>query len=324
MPNKDIISVIIPTRNRAALLDKALQSILDQTCEPDCFEVIVIDNGSTDNTKQIAEKYAAKIKNFNYQYNSQPGLHVGRHTGLEAAKGSILVYADDDIRAMPTWLDGITESFSDANVALVGGNNYPDYESNPPQWVEALWTKTPWGKANSHFSILDFGNNITEISPLYVWGCNFSIRKSVLLEFGGFHPDGMPEELLRFRGDGETAVSQAILANGYRTIFNPHASIYHFVPQSRMTFEYLFKRSYAQGISDSYTAIRTGMANSIMKKYKLQIRYIYTQLRVLFRRERTYLKYISKGYYRGYFYHQRQAHMDPELRNWILQKTYIQ
>jgi hypothetical protein len=66
------------------------------------------------------------------------------------------------------------------------------------------------------YSILDFGNAIQEISPDYVWGCNFSIRKEVLLKVRGFHPDGMPDEFLRYRGDGETSVSREILKANQR------------------------------------------------------------------------------------------------------------
>lgn len=257
------LSVIIPTRNRSSLLEKAIESLSVQTYCRDDFEVIVIDNGSTDGTKSIVELYKKKLPNLFYAYEPSPGLHIGRHKGLELSRGDILVYADDDIEAFPTWLEGIAESFEDPSVALVGGNNLPNYEIPPPAWIQLLWNETPLGRANGMYSVLDFGNAIQEISPYYVWGCNFSIRKDILLKVGGFHPDGMPEEFLRYRGDGESAVSRGIFNAGYKSIFNPKASVYHFVPSNRMTYANLKKMGFYMRIPDSYPLIREKRSDTI-------------------------------------------------------------
>lgn len=321
------LSVIIPTRNRSSLLEKAIQSLIAQTYPQDDFEVIIIDNGSTDGTKNIVEPYKTKLPHLIYAYEPSPGLHVGRHAGLKIARGDILVYADDDIEAFPTWLEGIAESFEDPSVALVGGNCLPRYESSPPPWVELLWSTTQFGKANSMYSILDFGNTIQEISPYYVWGCNFSIRKEVLLKVGGFHPDGMPDELLQYRGDGESAVSREILNMRYKTIFNPKASVYHFVSTKRMTLEYIHKRGYMQGISDSYTsirqnhkadpkmAIRMSISNQIYR-FKMRVRgHISTGMQPR--------DHYRSGWLEGYLYHQHEALKNERLLDWILRNNYF-
>lgn len=236
------LSVIIPTRNRAKVLEKALQSIANQTLLQNHFEVIVVDNGSTDDTKSIVDSFVEKIDNLVYIYDDNPGLHIGRHRGLLAAKADILVYGDDDIEATPTWLEGVMESFEDESVALVGGKNIPNFESTPPDWILDLWQKGGEQKVLGHLSILDFGDTIQEINPYYVFGCNFSIRKSVLLEAGGFHPDGMPQEIIKYRGDGESYVSSHIMAKEYKTIYNPKASVYHLCSTNRMTKKYFAQR----------------------------------------------------------------------------------
>jgi len=89
-----------------------------------------------------------------------------------------------------------------------------------------------------YLSILDLGDTIKTINPYHVFGCNFSIRKKILLEAGGFHPDAMPQELIRFRGDGESHVSRYILVHGYKTLYHPKASVYHLVTHNRMTEDY--------------------------------------------------------------------------------------
>lgn len=321
------LSVIIPTRNRSALLEKAIESLTVQTYSQDDFEVIVIDNGSTDGTKSIVESYKQKLPNLSYAYEASPGLHIGRHKGLELSKGDILVYADDDIEAFPTWLEGIAESFEDPSVALVGGNNFPNYETPPPAWVELLWNETPLGRANGMYSILDFGNVIQEISPMYVWGCNFSIRKEVLLRVGGFHPDGMPEEFLRYRGDGESAVSSGILNAGYKTIFNPKALVYHFVPAKRMTSDYIFKRGYIQGISDSYTYIRkNGKVDSkitIRMPISNLVHHFKVGMKGCINSSMRPHDYYRSGWLKGYLYHQHEVLQDEKLLEWVLRENYF-
>jgi glycosyltransferase involved in cell wall biosynthesis len=321
------LSVIIPTRNRVKLLKNAIASIVHQTYQQEKYEIIIIDNGSTDETKSIVESFQKSILNLKYIYEESPGLHIGRHLGLKYASGEILVYADDDIEAFPTWLEGISESFSNTNVVLVGGNISPHYENPPPDWIESLWQTTPWGKVLGAFSILDFGDTIKEISPFYVFGCNFSIRKKILVDLGGFHPDGMPDSFLEFRGDGETAVSRAIYSKKYVTLFNPKASIYHFVPKSRMTFDYLYKRGYLQGISDSYTAVRKkgtyNYLHYIQFLVKNYIKIIKKILHDLIRNLSTTPRDIYyQGYLAGYQYHQKRIIQNPNLLSWILMKDY--
>jgi len=244
------------------LLCSALKSITLQTFPPDEFEVLVIDNGSTDTTKEIVETFNKTIKNIRYFYDETPGLHIGRHRGLKEARSEILVYADDDIEAFPTWLEGIWASFQDENVALVGGKNLPKWEIEPPYWIYEMWMDTnQYGHSLGYLSVLDFGNKVMEIDPVYVWGCNFSIRKKVLLAAKGFHPDGFPQDMIQYRGDGETSISIYIRKNNYKAIYNPGASVYHFVPKNRMTIDYFCKRAFNQGVSDSYAHIREKMLN---------------------------------------------------------------
>lgn len=321
------LSIIIPTRNRSLLLEKAVRSLTVQTYSPDDFEVIIIDNGSTDATKDIVESYKSKLPHLIYVYEPSPGLHVGRHAGLEIARGDILVYADDDIEAFPTWLEGIAESFEDPSVALVGGNNLPHYETPPPPWVELLWNETLFGRANGTYSILDFGSAIQEIPPCYVWGCNFSIRKEVVLKVGGFHPDGMPDEFLRYRGDGESAVSREVFDAGYKTIFNPKASVYHFVPAKRMTPDYIHKRGYIQGISDSYTSIRQSRKVDPKTAIRMSVSDLIHRFKMCAKGHisagmHPYETYRS-GWLKGYLYHQHEVLKDEKLLAWILRDNYF-
>jgi glycosyltransferase involved in cell wall biosynthesis len=119
-----LLSVIVPTRNRVDTLCLVLDSLCRQTLSQSEFKVIVIDNGSIDDTCEMVRRFQQRIAHLYYYYDASPGLHVGRHRGFQEAQADILVYADDDIEAFPSWLQTIRESFEDGEVALVGGKWY--------------------------------------------------------------------------------------------------------------------------------------------------------------------------------------------------------
>jgi len=317
------LSVIIPTRNRAKSLADTLASLVKQTYSADWYEVLVIDNGSTDNSRDVYTTFRDKIPQLRYFYEEKPGLHVGRHLGMKMARSDILVYADDDIEAFPTWLEGIAESFQDTSVVLVGGKNLPKFEIKPPDWVLKMWKKDKNGdRILGYLSVIDLGEEKKEISPYNIFGCNFSIRKSVLLEAGGFHPDAMPHELIRYRGDGETHVSSFVENMRHRTIYNAKASVFHIVPKERLTEAYFCKRAYLQGISDSYTQIRNTLFVQNSPAWQL-IRH----LRLWRKKWGLYPNAIRRRfeyyYYQGYRMHQIAGRKDKTLYEWIIRTHYM-
>lgn len=329
------ISVIVPTLNRARLLDRCLSSLSRQTVPRESFEIVVVDNGSTDDTAELVQRHQASLP-INYLFERAPGLHVGRHAGLRAAQAPVLAFIDDDAQPVPTWLAAILRSFGDRTVALVGGNNYPDFESPCPDWLARWWNAPIYkGRALGHLSILDFGAGTFDVDPGFIWGCNFSIRREVLLSCGGFHPDSFPVAQLRFRGDGETHVSEEIRRLGLRSIFDSEASVHHFVSNERMTSGYLARRAYAQGISDSFTAVRRyGRAESLPRQ---MARRAIAAARSLLRggiasqpsSDDVSRQLISvqrsclAAYTAGYAFHQREVAADPDLFAWVLRKDYF-
>jgi glycosyltransferase involved in cell wall biosynthesis len=326
------LSVILPTRNRAPLLGDCLASLVGQNFSFDLFEVLVVDNGSSDDTERIARRYTSQLP-LRYLFEPEAGLHTARHAGLRAARADILVYGDDDIVADPGWLSSIDSAFREADVALVGGNNRPLFEAQPPAWLLRWWERPAGnGHAISHLSILDFGKGQFDINPGWVWGCNFSIRRSVLLRAGGFHPDAMPAESLRLRGDGETSVSSAIRKAGLRARFHSGASVAHRVSVARMSADYFEQRSYAQGISDSYTDLRrSGGSGSLIAFFARQLRTRASVARAISTagggpvgrtlcvvRRRCLAAYLA-----GYAHHQKEVRLDPTLRAWVLKDNYL-
>ena len=328
-----MLSVILPTRNRAQLLFGAIDSLAQQTVSEDAFEVLIIDNGSTDETADVVRhKARSKIK-LRYVYEPEPGLHAGRHRGMLEAVGDLLVFADDDIEAFPSWLASIQEVFTDPEVAMVGGNNHPMFLEPPPAWLMDLWNRQHplGGQALPALSILKLDGGQRSLSPYYVWGCNFAIRKDVLLRAGGFHPDGMPKEFIRFRGDGETHVSRFVAETGMKCLFHPGASVYHKVTQERMTIDYFRQRGFNQGVSDSYTQLRNHEESARSDRSWLYrfARWGWHTLKVgraLLTSpagEPPALQAMRQGHHEGFAYHQHAYRSDPQVREWVHRERYF-
>src|SRR5262245_6004811 len=178
-----LLSVIIPTRNRADHLEQALRSLLQQTLPTSDFEIIVVDNGSRDRTPAVVAQAQGAFRNIHYIYEASPGLHLGRHNGFRKAEGDILVFLDDDIEAFATLLSSIKAAFEEHKVALVGGKCLPKYESPVPEWLSAMWTPNSQGERSiAHLSLIDLGEVPKPVDPLLIFGCNFSVRRSLLVE----------------------------------------------------------------------------------------------------------------------------------------------
>lgn len=258
------VSIIIPTRNRAAYLADTLAS-LEAVTPSVPAEIIVVDNGSTDTTRDAVCRFARTSSlPVRYVFEPTPGLHVGRNRGAQLAQGDILAYLDDDVFVDPSWLEGIQDACAThPEWALLGGPCVPHWEAAPPDWVMTLRQPgSDGGWVLSQLSLLDLGYKApAPCSPWLVFGCNFIIKKHVLYAAGGFHPDGMPDALLRYRGDGESYISQYILDNGLCALYHPSCKVRHRVPAKRLTHGYIEYIAVRNIYSQAYIECRkTGFA----------------------------------------------------------------
>jgi glycosyltransferase involved in cell wall biosynthesis len=306
--------------------------MLHQTFPMEKFEILVVDNDSNDKTGEKVKEAEVKLKNLRYLFTAVPGLHAARHMGMKESRSEILAYIDDDVEVAPTWLEAIAEGFSRPEVAMLGGKSLPKFESAPPRWLMKRWT-TPNGPGYflGALSILDFGETVKEILPIYVIGCNFAIRKQTLLAVGGFHPDSLPAEFLFYRGDGETWVGRTVAAHGGKVLYHPQATVYHYVPAMRMTVDYFYRRNFAEGITHSFVQLRkiNNIGNSLpddpppARLWRQRI-YSFMQQAAMTLPFHHHLQRIEKkGFRDGYRCHQERFQKDQELRAWVLKPDWL-
>jgi glucosyl-dolichyl phosphate glucuronosyltransferase len=248
MPALPFVSVIIPTYNRSELLEQTVRSFLAQDYPADRWELILVDNRSTDNTGELTLRLAVTHDRVRALTEQRKGAHFARNTGALAAAGEILYFTDDDMLAEPDMLGEIVRGFElDPHVASVTGKVLPRWETEPPVWILEHCR-------NALLSLLDLGEAaiVAEEDP-GVFSCHQAVRKEVFMSAGGFNPDTNAET---FTGDNETGLNIKIARLGHRFANIGTAVTHHMIPASRMTQRYLNGRMADQGFCDSYTQYR--------------------------------------------------------------------
>ena len=311
------ISIIIPTRNRYEKLNDTLKSLYNQNVDKGKWEVIVINNGSKDRTEDVCKSYLANERNFRYYYEAEPGLHVGRNKGLLESRGDIVAYLDDDVILFPNWLATVFTTFDDENVMAACGSVIPyDFNVIP----EELWKyKIRINGFNVLLPISCFWRKneaverfVCDITPDLIIGANAIYRKRVLLECKGFHPDGMPKNMMMYRGDGETYIANWLLNKKAKVVYNPQMSVYHVIDSSRVDKKYIDYMFFRNGISSMYTCLRhsTPYKNAIKNAVgKITADGLYD--------------YNNKHYIFGEIYLLIHFLFRSKIREWIKKDTYL-
>jgi glucosyl-dolichyl phosphate glucuronosyltransferase len=239
------ITVVLCTYNRSQDLAKALDSIAVQTFpEPVEWEILVVDNNSTDQTPAVVEEYSRKYPSrVRYITEQHQGLSHARNAGIRNAKGDILVFTDDDSVEDPGWLCNLTSKLHSGEWAGAGGRIIPAWAKAIPNWLS---TDDP--HTMGPFAAFDHG---TEAGPLTVspYGGNMAFRREVFEKYGGFRVDlGRAGSNLQGREDVEFA--NRLLARGERLRYEPGAVVRHPVLASRMEENYVLRWWYWYGRSE--------------------------------------------------------------------------
>lgn len=192
MSAQPAVSVVVPTRDRASYLRVCLASLAaQQLAEP--FEVVVVDDGSTDDTPAVAERAAADLVSL----RGGRGPNAARNAGVARARASLVAFVDDDVEAPPGWLAAVLE----------GTRRHPEADAFGGPIRARIEGPSPrsCGREPPPITTLDLGSEDHETER--VWGANMAVRRSAFERIGGFD-DGLPqfgeeeEWLIRLRAAG--------------------------------------------------------------------------------------------------------------------------
>lgn len=226
------MSVVLPTYNRCGLLHQAISVLLNQEAAGLNYEVIVVDNNSTDATRRTVEFYASADRRLRYAFEQRQGVAYARNTGIQLARADVIAFCDDDVHVARDWVQNIHRAhmrFPDAG--FVGGKVLPRWEQTPPKWLNA--TMPP-------LALQDRGEKPVVVSlqnPICLISASLGVRRRVFDCVGLFGPATQRVKA----GIGSTEDYDwelKVWRNGGHGVYTPEIVCYCEVPPGRMQKAY--------------------------------------------------------------------------------------
>ena len=252
------ISVVICTYNRDKFIGEALNCLAKQTLSPDEFEIIIVDNNSTDHTASIVKNFVAIHPELNARYvlETNKGLSFARNRGLQEAKAPIITYIDDDAEAEPVFLESILHFMqADKTIVGIGGKVIPKYsESKEPKWMSKY--------LNGFVGRMDYGDEPKRFDTTmkYPAGCNMTYTKQILTQAGGFNNQ------LTFRSDDKYIFFQVTKLSD-NIYYLPAAMLYHNIDNDRLSFPN-FKKLFLKSGNEEKIRVRSEKGTlAVVKKF---------------------------------------------------------
>jgi glycosyltransferase involved in cell wall biosynthesis len=257
------ISVVVCTYNRAEILKDCLTSLTAQSANPANFEVVIVDNNSSDNTKEVCRSFIRNNENIRYTKESRQGLSHARNRGYEEARSAWVCYIDDDATAFTDYVERILYVIQNYDFDCFGGVYLPWYKYGKPEWYKDAYATKPMEREGTG-----------TLTQGYVSGGVMVIKKAVLESLGGFSPDiGMSGDRISY---GEEVLLQVQMRQKGMTIgFDPELKIYHLVNVYKLKLSWFLKSAYANGLDDWNTFGKTVSWVEIFKILPRNIVYLF-------------------------------------------------
>ena len=241
-PMDPAVSIVVPTRGRAAYLEITLDSLRRQHTDTP-YELLVVDDGATDATPQVAERFGARVVGG----GESRGLNASRNVGLREASGDLIAFVDDDVLVPPGWVAALVEGASrHPDAEAFGGPIRPRFEGHAPRAC---------GREDPPITALDLGPEDTEAEM--VWGANLAVRRSAVERIGEFD-----ESFDRGHGDEEDWLLRLRAAGG-RIVYLAGAGLDHRRSPGDSGLAALSRAAYHRGRGARSTDARRGTAPGV-------------------------------------------------------------
>ncbi|WP_445666673.1 glycosyltransferase [Fodinibius sp. AD559] len=254
------ISFVICTYNRAQYLQDTLQSLLENEADPDRFELLIVDNNSSDETPDIAHTFIDTYPNHDIQYIKEPqqGLSFARNRGIKEAKNPIITFLDDDISTDIDFINNWLHFFDTyPNAQCAGGKIEVQFDDPRPHWM-------------SHFLLPllghhDWGDRIKKYKRhRYPFGGNMAFKRSVFDEYGFFDTE-LGRKGNQLKASEEKEFFQRLKNANTDIYYVPNANLYHRVDKQRLTKEYIKRQALGLGQSIALQLKEKTVADKFVK-----------------------------------------------------------
>ena len=244
------LDVIIPTYNRARFLRALLRSIAAAPVPPDLSpSVIVVDNGSTDNTRAVAERMSRRFKGrFRYVLETRPGKSAALNAGIRATTGDIVAFLDDDETISAGWFHTVARAFRHDAIDFISGRCLPRWKSTArPRWLPPRYPAV--------IGAVDAGTRTLEFRRDYdgtLSGGNSAVRRTILDRVGLFSTRLGPRADSRLLCCEDEDIYLRLLDAGARGVYSPDLLVYHHVHTERLTRGYHRRWCFWRGVSKAF------------------------------------------------------------------------
>ena len=253
------ISVAICTYNRERYLPQLFRSILAQTLSVDQFEILLIDNNSPGNTKELFDAFCNENPGINTRYclESNQGLSHARNRAIHEAKAALITFLDDDAFIEETYLHELISQFEQhPSCGAVGGPIHLHYEELKPSWENKY--------LNSLLGYFDKGPTPFYFTDDYPRGSNMAFRMMVFEKTGKFNVELGRIGSQLFGGE-EKDLFNRIYSAEIKVLYAPNAMVFHCVPKERTTFDFIKKQALGTGISERIRSKNEGLMSYIKR-----------------------------------------------------------
>lgn len=248
------VSVIVATHNRASQLRQTLEALIAQeTPEGLGWEILVVDNGSSDGTLEIFRTMAMEAPGrLRYVFEPRVGKSRALNAGIAVARGAVIALTDDDVSPAVDWVATAATVLDARAVDGAGGRILPSWEVEPPSWL--LGNR----RLLDYLAIMDFDQPAMLPTPPgpypQVWGANMVFRRDALVALGGFDTRLGPVGGRRFCEE-DSDIVRRMLAAGRPVAYDPALTVFHRIPRARLKRAYFRRVMWDMGEGQALAAV---------------------------------------------------------------------